>query len=670
MANLIITTQCNNHCSFCFAREVPAQVPLSAHNMDRALFLDTLELLRKSNIDEVRLLGGEPSLHEDFAWFIYRSLEDGFRVVLFTNGLLSPKRISDLEEVDTKQLTVLVNCNLLAGHPPGKDSRQFEVFRRLGAKVLPGVTIDRPNTDLDFLIELINDFGLKKIIRLGLAHPALESDNDFLPPRWYPRVGEAITVFAEKAAQYDISLDFDCGFVPCMFPPEFFSLSGINRAMIGNCCGAIPDILPDGAVIPCYPLAGLTNSVIAADSPGFSEIRNQLDKHLEPFHSLGIYRECRSCNWRENHECSGGCLAAALQRWQQKPLNFTTGAKTVTGPAKAMNASYAYINMPESGVASAPDKARRWVIPYIDQPLEFWEELHAHYGDRIREVYFPLPGGPGSGRPLQPSRYLEDFISSAPFACSVLLNPVIIRGLLAETLTAAVDSLKGLQDRHELVGATVTNLLLAAGLKEALPELRLTASTLMDIASPKQLAALDSVFEGLVPASRIMRDRPALINLRQAFPGSIRLILNESCLPGCPLRVQHFYDMSYGESPPPSLCQDILRHHPWMSMTGSWVLPQHLYMFEGLYDELKLAGRVTMRDPHTYRKILAAYLTGSPLTPDQIGGGPASVPYPLEIAAKFFEYTLDCNSNCHSCSQCKNYYNSALFRFQNGSGSI
>jgi hypothetical protein len=153
-----------------------------------------------------------------------------------------------------------------------------------------------------------------------------------------------------------------------------------------------------------------------------------------------------------------------------------------------------------------------------------------------------------------------------------------------------------------------------------------------------------------------MRNTPALQKLKQAFAGKIRLIVNEACLPACPFRLQHFCEMGSDLNYPRSLCDGLLERFPWMRLTGAWVLPQHLHFFEGLYDELKISGRVTLRDPAHYFKVLDAYFHGKPLSPDRIGGGPASPEAPLTISAEFYAQTLTCGHQCHQCSVCSAYY--------------
>lgn len=298
-----------------------------------------------------------------------------------------------------------------------------------------------------------------------------------------------------------------------------------------------------------------------------------------------------------------------------------------------------------------------WCIPYIDQPPDFWKSLYEEFHPFIKEVYFPISGEiVGSGRPPQPNRYLNLFLRSSPFSCSVLINPIVLPRPVEEIAPIIIETLRKFYEEFGIKSATVTNLLLAFQIRETLPHFELIASVLMDIFKVNQVLMLNHVFDVLVPSSRIMRNLSALQEIRKAFSGRLRLIVNEACLPGCPFRVQHFYEMASGFPYPKSLCQTLLQKYPWMRLTGAWVLPQHLHLYEGVYDELKLDGRATLHDPERYKQVLHAYINRTPLTPDTIGGGPASVLYPFPIEEKFYAYTLYCGHKCHECNVCQNYY--------------
>jgi hypothetical protein len=300
---------------------------------------------------------------------------------------------------------------------------------------------------------------------------------------------------------------------------------------------------------------------------------------------------------------------------------------------------------------------KRWVIPYIDQPVEFWHELHDRYGDTIEEVYFPFPQGwIASGRSRQPEACLETFLCQARLPKAVLVNPVVLPEPIAQIGPRLVRQLAEMHERYGVGSVTVTSLELARVVKTSLPFLHVTASCLMGVSSPAQAMLLNSCVDSLTPDTRLSHDLSGLRRLKSAFTGKLRLLVNESCLPGCPMRVQHFYEMAYSSSFPLSLCQNMLDQTPWLRMTGGWILPQHLHYYDDVCDSLKLAGRVTLRDPNTYRQVLAAYVNRTPLQPADIGGGPASILDPVDVPDRVFETILNCEKNCHGCTFCRDFY--------------
>ena len=302
-----------------------------------------------------------------------------------------------------------------------------------------------------------------------------------------------------------------------------------------------------------------------------------------------------------------------------------------------------------------------WVIPYIDQPITFWQELHKRFDAHIKEVYFPMPGRiAGTGRSPQPDEHITDFLRAAPLPKSVLVNPIILPRPVEEIGPRVISALRQLYEQYGVQNVAVANLALARLIREALPMFTITSSVLMGICTPAQALVARDAVDVIVPDSRLLRDLSGLRRLREAFDGRICLIVNEACIPGCLYRAQHFYEMGYGDWFPESLCGPMLEEQPWLRLTGAWILPHHLHYYEGVYDHLKLAGRVTLRDPQDYVRVLEAYIQHRDILPRDIGGGPASVLEAITISDDFFEYTLGCDKNCHLCSVCKTYYERAV----------
>lgn len=666
MANLSIISTCNRSCGYCFARDAFNGEPFSQDHISLDTFERALDFLERSQIDQVRLLGGEPTLHPQFEQLVRRVMTRGMNLLIFSNGQMPENARQCLIETPGDRVRILIN--LTSGQSIGSweaDGHQKKTMGVLGQSIMPGINICQPDVVLDGLFDLIDHYHLLPSVRIGLAQPNMSRSNQYLHPGQYQRVGHLLTGFAREAAERGVALEFDCGFVPCMFPPEAHELLTEAGAGIGRRCNPILDILPDGTVASCYPLSGVCAGMLSSDITA-DELRSLFEKQLEAYRTIGVFRDCCVCQWFLTEHCHGGCLAAAITRLRptvpehsrirlEQAINhrLRLDDPDTAGPGEDAAPTRQHIQRD----FSSPKNGIGWILPYIDQPTEFWQELALRYGSHIREIYFPLPlEGMGSSRPPQTEAHLNDFLESAPLNASVLINPIVLPYPIEKLSVPVMERLRTLCDRHPIKSVTVANPELGRCIREQVPELELTASVVMDIHTPHQVAMIDGIFDHLVPATRIVRDKEALQRLRHAFNGNIRLMLNEACLPGCPYRAQHFFEMCKGTAPPKSLCNRLLTDNPWLRLTGAWVLPQHLDLYTGLYDDLKLAGRVTLNNPLDYLRVIDAYVQRRPLTPDAIGGGPASLLSPMTINRDFFAHTLACKHQCHQCDHCRNYY--------------
>ncbi|MBM3744408.1 MAG: radical SAM protein [Acidobacteria bacterium] len=300
MANLSITAVCNRACGYCFASGTWNGGPAY---MAWADYVGALGLLERSGIDQVRLLGGEPTLHPEFLRMLNTALERGSRVLVFTNGLMPRPALERLEGTPADRVAVLVNVAAPEESSVEERTGQAETLARLGLRVTLGLNIQTPGFQPDFLLELIRLHGLARTIRFGLAHPCLDGSNRYLHPRHYRAVGERLARFRRRAEAEGVALELDCGFVPCMFPPETGEWSSAG-------CGPAPDVLPDGAAISCYPLYGLRRERLEAGVDA-AELRRRFDAAGGPLRAEG--------------RCDGGCLAAAM-------LRFRRGTSTMGGP--------------------------------------------------------------------------------------------------------------------------------------------------------------------------------------------------------------------------------------------------------------------------------------------------------------------------------------------------
>jgi hypothetical protein len=311
MANLSLTLQCNRRCAYCFARPLEAVVRPSFVSPEA--YAATLDFLQASGIDEVRLLGGEPTLHPQFLPFVQTALDRGLRVAVFSNGLMSEDVAATLADAADGRVAVLVNVHPSAVEDGDEGRRLRKTLALLGPRAQVGHNIVDPTARLDFLLDLIDSFHLRRAIRLGLAHPCVGADNAYLSPKRYAVAGQTVAAFGTRARRRDVRLEPDCGLVPCMFPEGALDATFGPGQEVGRQCGPVPDILPDGSVIACYPLASVWRLRLR-DYATAAQVRGALEALARPLRTIGIFAHCRDCARRADGSCLGGCLAAVSTR--------------------------------------------------------------------------------------------------------------------------------------------------------------------------------------------------------------------------------------------------------------------------------------------------------------------------------------------------------------------
>jgi len=313
MANLSITNVCNRRCVYCFANDSKSE--LGKTYMEEGVYDAALNYLQRSGIKQVRLLGGEPTLHPAFISMVNKALERDFTICLFTNGLMPDTVLNFLRIVPDGKLSILLNTI----HPSENDhkgiDRQREVMKSLGHLIVAGINICSSNQKMDYLLDYAREYNLKKEIRLGLSHSVLSKDNVSLHPKEYQKTGYAILKLKQDAEKEGVSIGFDCGFVPCMFPAEHFGYLSEELKKAGTCCHPVIDLLSDGSFIACYPLNNLLK-IKLNDQINSEELAGRFEAALRHYAEAGIYPHCSLCPLFKKR-CNGGCMSFRIQRFTQ-----------------------------------------------------------------------------------------------------------------------------------------------------------------------------------------------------------------------------------------------------------------------------------------------------------------------------------------------------------------
>lgn len=321
MANLAISAVCNQKCAYCFTGDHLANSGAHQDFLDVGDFAMRLDFLDRSGIDQVRLLGGEPTLHPQFLELIERTKARSKTIIVFTNGLMPEEVLVGLERLAAKDCNVLVNVNEPTEAGKKTFERQRTVLCRLGERAMLGFNIYQTNFQPDFLLSLIAEAKCKPALRLGMAHPCLSGSNHYIHPKQYRFIAEKIVRFARTAASDGVRVEFDCGFVRCMFSDEDLEALKTWGADVGWRCNPILDVDLEGRVIHCYPLSRLGSLPLTPETDA-SALRSAFESRTRPYRQAGVFPECSTCPFKTSGECPGGCLAVTIRRFRHTPFSL------------------------------------------------------------------------------------------------------------------------------------------------------------------------------------------------------------------------------------------------------------------------------------------------------------------------------------------------------------
>ena len=319
MANILITNRCNRKCPFCFAGlRVNIKGKKSPNYMSRDDLRKVMDFMERSDDPQLRLLGGEPTLHPDFIDIVKEALTRDFHVHVFTNGIMSKEKADFLSGIPDEKLSVLVNVAHGEIDTENHRKRKKYALERLGIKAQVGITVTSPEFEYQYLIDMIKEFGLRKHVRVGIAQPIVGCGNTYLEPRQYREAGRGIMKMARSCIAEEILIGFDCGMTLCMFDEEEIGFLMKNTEGFVMRCDPIIDVGTDLDVWNCFPLSNvLVSHLDRFETRG--KANKTYQKVIAPYRVLGCMPACFSCKHLKRKQCTGGCLAHAMNSLNKLP---------------------------------------------------------------------------------------------------------------------------------------------------------------------------------------------------------------------------------------------------------------------------------------------------------------------------------------------------------------
>jgi len=290
---------CNFNCPYCFASEIRSEEKVW---ITEEQFNEILNFHKVSNQREVRLIGGEPTLHPEFTKLLNRIVNDDYfiGVMLFTNGSFSDEVATALSLAShVKHVACLINLNEPQVVGPAmveKTSKNLSKITRSPMEVTIGVNIYRPDQDVSYAFDTIKMFNVRRALRISVVAPILEKDREKEPLEYYNEYKPLILDIANRANREGITLSPDCSFIPpCLFSKEeLLLMSTVAPDMFSHpVCEPVLDVMPDGTVVRCFDMSHMRTNIRKFENAGkvAEYFREQEMRTLQPITS----EACETC---------------------------------------------------------------------------------------------------------------------------------------------------------------------------------------------------------------------------------------------------------------------------------------------------------------------------------------------------------------------------------------
>ncbi|MCP4715207.1 MAG: radical SAM protein [Deltaproteobacteria bacterium] len=321
--NILLTTRCTRKCPYCFAKERVSFPDESGRNKKAPLYISesnfakAIDFTIASGQQTIGILGGEPSLHPQFADLMAYTWSRGLNTRIFTNGMWASEQLEIFENVEPdfrRFVHLVLNINE-PGITSAKEARlQEQLLERLGRHCTLSYNIYRTEFEPEFLVNTIKKFKTRPSIRLGVCQPLAQMDSQHIDVSDYRDMVPSLMKLTALCDKNNIQLGFDCGFTFCMFTAEELGKLMLAGARFKARCGPAIDIGTDLSTWACFPLSTFSQGTLLSSFKNKKELDKYFRKHFGRLYRTGALPECINCRYRKRRQCSGGCAAHVYRK--------------------------------------------------------------------------------------------------------------------------------------------------------------------------------------------------------------------------------------------------------------------------------------------------------------------------------------------------------------------
>ena len=317
MPNIIITNSCNLQCPYCFANKLIKENN-NFINITKEQLIKILNWLTvSSNIHQIGIIGGEPTLHPNFLQilniFSQFCIQNHNTLALFTNGIYLdkilynyPNQLYTLININTPAIMTELQYNSLINN-----LNTIQALQLFNSNITLGCNICQEINDYSFFWNILDQYLPINIIRISIVAPTHKEQlqNKHI---YYSSLKNKFLNFIKEAEKRSIKIRLDCNYIPnCFFndKEKIFIQKNILNKQNKIFCTPIIDITPDFKATSCF---GIYNPIDCSQFSNYDALYNYLlYKKNVPLILKNNQGKCVTCEKHELLTCQGGCLAFA-----------------------------------------------------------------------------------------------------------------------------------------------------------------------------------------------------------------------------------------------------------------------------------------------------------------------------------------------------------------------
>lgn len=322
MPNIMINNYCNLRCPYCFAKDVIDKNKMSMSLDD---YEYVLQWLKNSNIHDVRLIGGEPTIHPKFKEFIDIPLNDKFfqNIHIFSNCTFKDDILEDLIIASRKKnISLLPNFNLQSNVNNDtfweRMNHNVKMLAKYDIVKTVGINIYDRDQDIDYIFEIADKYNVKEI-RWALAIPNMELDSKFNYKEYILSFLPLLKDFYKKSVKYQKKIHRDCNSLPiCLMDDEMLKLFAYltpNDAYAeSHACNPVVDIDANLNVYRCFGLSEYSVKNLK-NYDNINDIINSFNVQFDNLSHKPLFKECNDCpKYIMNDDRSCSCLKYKIRK--------------------------------------------------------------------------------------------------------------------------------------------------------------------------------------------------------------------------------------------------------------------------------------------------------------------------------------------------------------------